>query len=274
MTPELIAAKRKAIKLLRKHETVKNGYAKVIRRLSGCNRLEPCGSFACEPCSTIHQANFVRAALTFMRDCERRKGRPIKWYVISIVPYPLIVGELGKRYSKLPHEAKQEMLKVLQEAGLGIFIGALDFSRNEDHRQLNAIDGKQFASHWSVHLYGFVPEEEITARAERILRATFRRSNEVPLPVKILPFDGNVRALLYGMKPNFFRRVTVIGKGYDRKGNPRLCRNSRSRPLRPWQDASLRVVVNKLTLTDRLVLIGVKLRAIPSGFSLVLTRPP
>jgi hypothetical protein len=118
------------------------------------------------------------------------------------------------------------------------------------------------------------PAEQITANAKRILRATLRSSNEVPRPTKIQTFDGNVRALLYGEKPNYFRRETVVGIGYDRKGKPQLCRNSRSRPLRPWQDANLRAVIDKLTLEDRLVLVGLKVGAMLPGFSLVLTRPP
>jgi hypothetical protein len=202
----------------------------------------------------------------FMRIHRNNAGKPVLWKYVTFIPFPFLPvrttldrSRVPTRLPRLPADVRREIWFKVQKARIRTLIGALDFSYNEDERPHAIAAGKAFQPHWSVHLHGFVPADQITPQVVTALRAMFPRSDEVPKPVDIKDFDGNPRAPAYSMKTRIQRRLTIMGTSWDRNGQPRLARNTRYRPLRPRQEAELRLMLDRMAMRDRLVLVGVKL---------------
>ena len=259
--------KIRLIRNLAKHATPDSEHMDVIARIAGCKPpYAPCGSFACVVCGPGMGDEFLGMTSRFMRIRRSKAGKEEDWKFVTIAPSPILAlrerwklrPHEGRRH-KLPAEVKSEIERKARKAGITTLIGALDFSYNEDGRQDKIAAGEAFESHWSIHMHGFVPADQLTPQVVRALRGMFPRSDEVPKPVDIQDFDGNPRAIAYSIKPEILRRVTIMGSSRDRKGQPRLARNTRYRPLRPQQEAELRLMLDRMAMRDRLVLVGVKL---------------
>jgi hypothetical protein len=217
-----------------------------------------------------HQPLFTKATRELMG--HMAQAGITKWVALSIVPHPLKVGTDGKLKSKRPPEAKAELMEGLDDAGFITVVGALDFCACEDHRDESETKEGKFRTHWSTHLFCFVPACEFTEKKLRALRKLFPKSDIVPRPVRAKVFDGDIQGIRYAFKPNFHRRVTYIGEGKTRSGEIRKCRRSRSRPLRPAQRATLSRVLARMKPRERLVLIGVRVQVNLVGLTFVPIR--
>lgn len=109
-------------------------------------------------------------------------------------------------------------------AGIPTFIGAIDWSFNE----LKGENRKR----WSRHLHGVIPEGS-TGAYLKALKKRFPKSRDVRKPVYIVPWDDDAQALRYLVKQPTKRRISFIGKRFDKKtGKHRTCRDTDHQPLR------------------------------------------
>jgi hypothetical protein len=259
--------KIRIIKNLANHATPHSAHMRVLARIAGCMApYAPCGSFACPVCGPDLGDEFVGMTSRFMRIHRNKVGKEVPWKFVTLIPSPFLPvrttldrSRVATRLPRLPADVKREIWFKVQRAEIRTLIGALDFSYSEDERTQAIAAGKAFKPHWSVHMHGLVPADQITPEVVRALHALFPRSDEVPKPIDIKDFDGNPWAIAYSMKTRIQRRLTIMGTSWDRNGQPRLARNTRYRPLRPRQEAELRLMLDRMAMRDRLVLVGVKL---------------
>jgi hypothetical protein len=209
----------------------------------------------------MHQKNVFRAIRIFMEKC--RIG---EWSLISIVPNPFVRTASGKIRGKGPDEVREEVRRIISNAGISLFLGGLDASYNEDSRLDISV---RFAEHWSWHVFGIAPTQEITPEVYKRLHRGFESSPAVPKPIWTKPFDGRDAALMYIMKPNFCRRVTAFRKELGKNDRRRV---TRKRPLRPWQAEAIRSILSELCVEDRLVLVGAKAVRNSADYRLTLER--
>jgi hypothetical protein len=135
-------------------------------------------------------------------------------------------------------------------AGISTLIGALDWSRNE------AKDSNR--KRWSKHLHAVTPDGDPKTIRKR-LKKQFPGSQDVDKPVRIEPWDGDPKALRYLMKQPTKRRISFIGKRFDKKsGKHRTCRDTDKQPLRSRDRLELLLHLDDIGIAGRLFLRGIQ----------------
>jgi hypothetical protein len=138
----------------------------------------------------------------------------------------------------------------IARAGIPTFIGAVDWSFNE-------IKGKN-RKRWSRHLHGVIPEVGTDAGLEA-LKKQFPKSRDVRKPVYVTPWDGDPKALRYLVKQSTKRRISFIGKRFDKEsGKHRKCRDTDKQPLRSRDRLELLLHLGDIGIAGRLFLKGVQ----------------
>jgi hypothetical protein len=134
----------------------------------------------------------------------------------------------------------------------GVFIGAVDFSFNEHHQQ-------KYSSCWCPHLNGFIIAEK-KKPVLKALKKQFPSTKITPTPVRIVAWDGNIKAGRYMMKAIFKRRIAIDhGKRFDKKtGAYRKCRDTDNQPLRSHDFKELLLHLDSVGLAGRLLFRGVQ----------------
>jgi hypothetical protein len=131
---------------------------------------------------------------------------------------------------------------ALGRAGVTWFIGGIDLSFNE-----HAED--RYYSHWSEHLYGFTASTDLQE-----LKNQFPKTEVIPRPVKVQPWDGDETAIRYMLKPEFWRRIgTDDGERMTNDGKL-LSRDTDKQPLRSSQRRELLLHLDQIGLQGRLML--------------------
>jgi hypothetical protein len=102
------------------------------------------------------------------------------------------------------------MKRTLSEAiknaeDLAWMVGGIDLSLNDDTQK------KQDVA-WQPQFYGFV---QVPSREDlsKLLRDRHRTTKIAPRPVKTKDCDGSARAISYGFKNDFVRRIAYRGQG-------------------------------------------------------------
>lgn len=112
----------------------------------------------------------------------------------------------------------------IARAGIPTVIGAVDWSFNE-------VRGKN-RKRWSRHLHAVIPDGDPETIRKR-LKKQFPGSRDVRKPVRIEPWDGDPKALRYLVKQPTKRRISFMGKRFDKEsGKHRKCRDTDKQPLR------------------------------------------
>ena len=171
-------------------------------------------------------------------------------------------GELSVATDKL---AIRRIKHAMKKAGTRWFVGACDWSRNEDR------DGK-FPPHWALHVHGFTASSDREKLREE-LKKRFPKSDEIPRPVKVKGWDGNRRAVRYCLKSTFTRRISIESERFDRRsGKKTKCRNTDKQPLRSDEVRELFPHVNSLGIDGRIMLIGARIRNELRGATIELIK--
>jgi hypothetical protein len=158
--------------------------------------------------------------------------------------------------------------EALGRAGVTWFIGGSDWSLNEH-------DEDRYPGHWSHHLYGFAattdPEE-----LKKALQNQFPKSDVIPRPVKVQPWDGERRALRYMLKREFWRRIgTDEGERFDKThGEQRSCRATDKQPLPSARKRELLLHLDELGLQGRLMLRWLQIVHLGGVGSALVERKP
>jgi hypothetical protein len=135
-------------------------------------------------------------------------------------------------------------------AGIRTLIGAVDWSFNE-------IKGKN-RKRWSRHIHGVIPERGTEADLEA-LKNQFPESRDVRKPVYVVPWDGEPKALRYLVKQPTKRRISFMGKRFDKaSGKHRKCRDTDKQPLRSRDRLELLLHLDDIGIAGRLFLKGVQ----------------
>jgi len=103
-----------------------------------------------------------------------------------------------------------------------------------------------------------IPEGGTDADLEA-LKKQFLKSRDVRKPVHILPWDGDPKALRYLVKHPTKRRISFVGKRFDKaSGKRRKCRDTDKQPLRSRDRLELLLHLDDIGIAGRLFLKGVQ----------------
>jgi hypothetical protein len=159
--------------------------------------------------------------------------------------------------------------EALGRAGVTWFIGALDYSANEHADDL-------YERHWSEHFFGFTSTSDL-AGLKKKLREQFPATDAIPRPIKIQPWDGNEKALLYLFKPNAWRRVaTDDGERFEKKrGHMRPpCRATDKQRLTSKQRVRLALHLDGIGFQGRMVLRWAQFINLDGTNPIIVSRAP
>jgi hypothetical protein len=103
-----------------------------------------------------------------------------------------------------------------------------------------------------------IPEGGTDADLEA-LKKHFPKSRDVRKPVYVTKWDGDPEALRYLMKQPTKRRISFVGKRFDKKsGKHRKCRDTDKQPLRSRDRLELLLHLDDIGIAGRLFLKGVQ----------------
>jgi hypothetical protein len=153
---------------------------------------------------------------------------------------------------------------ALQQAGIKVAIGGMDFSFNEDAK------GK-YKSFWSQHYYIITYALDLN-KLKKALKKYFWDTEAVPRPVKISPFENKPRRRSYPLKTIFKRRIGYKAIRTDKSGRKRKCRNTRRDRLRSKERFELFIYLNKIGLASRVIFVGATPISDASGVSVARRR--
>jgi hypothetical protein len=230
--------RRRDVKMLRRHAKADPAALALACTMEACRPEQRCG--ACAECKRARQRAFVAAGARVLS-----RGS-LKVMALSVVlAYQAVrVGHLGDP-EQLFGELSRIARRALRAAHIPWALGGFDVSVNE-HRD------RRFQPHYRPHIWMFVPRFAFE-RGERVFRSFFPISANVRRPVVANPFDGDLRALAYALKPNFTRRVTLPADGAVAR------RNTRGRPLRAAQKLELAMALDARGPTSRIFVHGARL---------------
>ena len=137
---------------------------------------------------------------------------------------------------------------------------ALDISMNDDTE-------KGFDLGWQFQFYGFAKVEDRHIFSKS-LRRVFLSSMQVIRPIVVKPCDGSARAFSYAFKPESVRRIAYWGDGRTHTGEPRKCWRTRKVSLKAKEEVELRLFLDQIGLSERLLLYRLKVAPIQFGFQL------
>jgi hypothetical protein len=233
------------IKILRKYHNTHPQAETVADHLNDCEPGTRCLSGACPDCAHLLQRWFVRKSKRFISlYLDLPKARLV---ALSIIPAKSIArpGQL----TKISVANCQRRLKyALQQTGIKVVIGGMDFSFNEDEH------GK-YKPFWCQHYY-LITSTHDKSKLLKALKAFFPKTKAIPRSIKIPPFDNKSRRRSYALKTIFTRRI-----GYDEiktnaSGKKRKYRNTRRDRLRSRERFELFMHLDKIGLAQRVVFFG------------------
>nr|MCH9807249.1 hypothetical protein [Alphaproteobacteria bacterium] len=214
--------------------------------LEACGSDNRCGSLACRKCGRAMQRCFVNAAQPWIKGL----GEPV--YIITIVPdvwfaesERCLIGKLSVFRNRLD--------AALKDADIKLAVGWYDVSLNEH-------SNKAHRPFWQPHLWCIVPSSQVTKPVREVLRKHFPNNPLICAAVEFQLFDGNRRAMAYGAKPNFIRRVTYP-KIAGQNSRAKRRQNTKKRDLRVSQNQAMLLMCHDLGFSGRLFLHGATVRA-------------
>lgn len=235
--PATLTARQERLRrsrLLRKH-----GRNQLSALLAECAPHGRCLSGCCPECGRALQRLFAAKATDLLA--------PRHEYDVASM-----IGRTSRRQGKLNTLSllrfKQHALRALRKGHAGLAIGAIDFSFNEFPVTKNY-------SRWTPQIWLLIHNAG-RPRWERVIRKAFRPRPIVPRPVRITPWDGDIKALGYALKTDFVRRISTRTERFAR-GEFRPCKDTQHDRLRAAERVELYEYLHSLGLEGRLILFGV-----------------
>jgi hypothetical protein len=139
-------------------------------------------------------------------------------------------------------------------------IGGIDLSLNDDTQK-----GPDIA--WQPQFYGFAQGTSREALSE-ILRDKYKPSKIAPRPIQTKECDGSARAISYGFKNDFVRRIAYRGHAGP-PGKRRKFWTTRKVSLRATEHVRAMLWMHRIGLAGRLFLRGVRMTRTGNGVGLV-----
>ena len=240
----------------------------LARKLQRCKPGRRCLSGACPVCSQAAQELFVELGRQLVAQSTAVAKKPLQAVAITLVPSGLTSkpGELGDLTVEQVHRRTTDRLA---KAKVPMAIGVLEVGLVEH------ADGR-YPPAWAWHLHGVALTRNPAALARR-LKVAFRKTDAVPRPVRVTPWDGNSRWLRYCYKIEPRCRVGVDNqlRFRPRLNKARKNRGTKSRTLSPKEYLELLSFHGQISLDSRILTKGAQLRSTQrGGCQLVKLRSP
>jgi hypothetical protein len=192
-------------------------------------------------------------------DRQRRR----KLVALSVV-FPTGVVEPGTLDTLDVANIRRRFTNVVNAIGGIRWVAAgFDISLNDDI-------AKGLGTRWQLQLYGTAKVRDREAFSKG-LRKRYLPSAEIRRPVQIKPSDGSSKAISYGFKTDFVRRVSYQGEAGP-EGDRRKCWKTRKVSLRAKEHIELLLWLHKIGLAGRLFLRGLRMTRTQNGVRLVEIR--
>jgi hypothetical protein len=235
--------------------------AKLAAKLDTCGRHNPCNSAACPECQLRTRRQTAKAFRRFLR--ERRRTDNI--LAISVV-LPSSAVAPGNLHTFDAANFARRLKYLFDKASVGWVIGALDLS-------FNTHQTGRYADQWVVHLHGFT-----TAKDADVLRAALGKvlpkTDSVPRPVRVQPWDGDRKAIRYIFKTAPKRRIGIDAAiRFDKAtGKNRQCRATKSQRLRSAEKIEFLLFLDRVGWEGRLFLRHAQQRTSETSTTITLMR--
>ena len=248
-------ARKRHIKRLKRFSTQIPEAPKLAKILARCKSRHRCMSGACPECGRAFQRWFVAQV---MNPASNKK--PLDLIAVSIAfPHHRSVGDTLDTLDTT--KMKRDLTETIKDSDqVHWMAGGIDLSLNDDTQRNVPIC-------WQAQLYGFA---EVSNREQfsKFLRDTFNKTRKVKRPVQTEQCDGSSRAISYGFKTDFVRRI-----GYRGQAGPpdhrRTCWKTRKVSLRPMEHVRAMLWLHKVGIAGRLFLRGVRMTRTGNGVGLV-----
>ena len=119
----------KRIKFLRKHASTNAEANSLTDRLESCGPIARCPSGACPECGRIFQRWFARRSKRFIAKHLIKDHREL----VAITIVPKLTVKSGKLHVLAIGNFTRRVKYALDAANVGVALGGVDFSFNEDH---------------------------------------------------------------------------------------------------------------------------------------------
>ena len=236
------ASREKLVRQLRRAGRRNKRARKLADKLDRCSPRRPCWSGACPVCGLAVRRHLTGEIRRFLRDHDS-SGEVMAISIVvpsSVVP----IGELN-RFS--PANFARRIKYALDKAKVAWVVGCIDYS-------VNFHEADRYEPHWSVHLHGFTVTDDQTALRRRLVEAV-KKSDAIPRPVRVTPWDGSKKAIRYTLKTTFQRR-----KGIDNArrfnattGRWRTCRATKTQRLLATEKLELALHLDRIGWEGRSV---------------------
>ena len=223
--------------------------------LARCKPRRRCMSAACPECGRAFQRWFVSQVMNL---ASYENSRQL--IAVSIAfPHHRSVGD--KLDTLNTTKMKRDVTETIKDSDLIHWMaGGIDLSLNDDTQRNVPIC-------WQGQLYGFT---EVSNRRQfsKLLRDTFKKTRKVKRPIQTEECDGSSRAISYGYKTDFVRRIGYRGQAGP-PGNRRTCWKTRKVSLRPMEHVRAMLWLHRVGLAGRLFLRGVRMTRTGDSVGLV-----
>jgi hypothetical protein len=232
---------------------------KLAEKLDRCSPRRPCWSGACPVCGLAVRRHLTGQMRQFLRD----HGSDGEVMAISAV-MPSAVVPIGELNRFNPTNLARRIRYALDKAKVAWVVGCIDYC-------VNFHEADRYEPHWSVHLHGFTVTDDQTALRQRLVEA-IRKSDAIPRPVRVTPWNGSKKAIRYALKTTFQRR-----KGIDNArrfnaatGKWRTCRATKTQRLLAAEKLELALHLDRIGWEGRLFMRHAQLRRSQAGPTIAL----
>lgn len=166
----------------------------IAERIASCRLGRPCGSCACPACYEAMANRLTDSAMTFLSAQLATGGIAC---AITVIP------EFGASVQNLREidfiNFKRSLNRRLDQAGVGLTIGVLEYSRSE-------LQTGQYPGSWVLHFHGVTITNNLS-KLRAGLKKAFPRTSAVRRPTRVQEWDGCEDWIRYWCKAGTIRHI-------------------------------------------------------------------
>jgi hypothetical protein len=256
--------RKRVIEWLRKKFKDDKPSLRLGEKLETCKPNARCKSPACPECGYAARQLLTPVIQKYLDDQTEADNQIV---CVSVVPADGIINP-GQLSAGQHQRNVRRWKEALGRAGVTWFIGGCDWSFNE-HKD------NRYPRHICHHFYGFTATTDPDELKKR-LQAQFPKTDAIPRPVNVQPWDGKKKPIRYMLKSQFYRRIgSDAGQRFNKaNGKDRSCRATDKQPLRSSQKHELLLHLDQIGLQGRLMLRWVQILHLGVAGSAVVERGP
>ena len=247
--------RKRYIKRLKRFSSQFPEAAKLAKILARCKKRRRCKSGACPECGRAFQRFFVSEVSKLATSTSQQELASIS------IAFPKDRVSEDRPNALQTASMKRALAETIKDAdGIAWMLGGIDLSLNDDTQ-------KKLEIAWQPQFYGFADVVNLEPLS-KVLRDRYCPSKIVPRPVQIKECDGSARAISYGFKTEFVRRIAYRTK-VGPPDNRRKCWHTRKVSLRPVEHVRAMLWLHRIGLAGRLFLRGIRMTRTGDSVGLV-----